>query len=259
MKSKSVFVVLLAVLSLGLFIIPAVLPAQPTNGTEQSKIAVPYPAYGAVYLEEFVGEIDFGGVNDSVWVITSTGTASAVTYEDSMVQGGAVLLSLDSTGGAGYSEIELQYGQPTWRMEAGKDLVFEARVVPGAVLTHEYFVGLSQLNTAIADSIIKGVGFTVEGDSNILFISNDGLTQSADSSDTGVDFADSTGVTFRIWYDGNDRTRFYVNNNYVGQVTGTASRPDSIWMAPVITIEQNGLAGQLHDLWADYVYLQIER
>ena len=261
--------VLLLVLGLGLWNVAA--NAQPTNYTVQGKTGIPAPSYAVTFLDDFLGFIDIakasltasmGGstsASDSVYNVTVAGTNTFFAIRDSVIDGGAAQVYLDSTGGAGASDICVQLQTHPFRMIAGKELTFEAKLRPGVVGTHYYTIGMSQTSTTANDSIVQGTGFIVKGDSNLYFMTNNGVTQSADTNDTGVDLADSTDVTVRWSWDGRNTIRYWVDGDYIGQSTGTTARPDSVWMAPTLGMKQNSLAGVNHRLWLDYWYVQQER
>lgn len=233
-----------------------------TDEVMKKGIAVHNPAVEATYLEDFIDSV--GVVRN--WTVTVNGTSSFFRTHRDTLGIGVVEARLDTTGGAGQSDLNAQHIAHVWQLIKQKPLTFESLMITGVVGSHEYTVGLSQKSTTACDSVVKGIAFTCIGDSALLFVVNRGVTQNADTTDTGITLADSTAYRLGFRWDGANQITAYINGAVVATVTGSTARPDSIGMAPTLGFRQTGLAGIANmagltnqRLWLDYVYIKADR
>lgn len=133
----------------------------------------------------------------AAWTVTETqaGATQAVTGAV-----GGVLLLTNTTADNDVNQIQ---GPEAWKLQAGKETKFEARVKLSEVIQSDFFVGLSILDTDLVGGVTDFIGFRKDdGDALLDFAS---LKNSAGSSLTGLaTLVADTWITLGFIFDGSD-------------------------------------------------------
>ena len=175
------------------------------------------------------------------WFVTRTATGTpTLTVLDDGANGYLKILN----GTADNDLTNLQLNGESFKLRAGKMLVFESKFNITDLTYGEFFIGLSITDTAIMGTYVTSgssdhIGFAMLSAGPSLLYAVDKDNAGTDSSvDTGIDLVDATDVTVRIEIDGISVARFYVDGVLVG--TDTANLPDNEAMTPTVELRNYG-------------------
>tara|TARA_Y100000114_G_C11751700_1_gene324657 strand:+ start:1375 stop:2067 length:693 start_codon:yes stop_codon:yes gene_type:complete len=209
----------------------------------------------AVYFDDFI--------TDSVFSETADNGDYLVTVVDAGTDNGEVVkIADDAIGGqltittndADNDSVELQLNGESFKAEAEKSLIFEARIKGADVSEFDWFVGLSITDTTVLAGVSDRIGFTSpDATGDIDAVTEKDSTETL--TDTTKDLADNTFVILRFEVEGTSKVRFYVDSALVA--THTTNIPDDEALTPTLCIRNDGAAA--NTLTVDYVLAIQER
>ena len=192
--------------------------------------------------------------NASAWLLTviDGGTDNGESIVISDDEPGGVLAI--TTNDADNDACELQLNGEAFKVQSGKDLIFEARFKLNDVDTADWFLGLATTDTTVLAGTTESLGFRCpDGTGDIDYVCEDNSTET--TGDTGIDLADDTFVTVRLEVRSNERVKFFVNGALVG--TSTTNIPDGDAVTPTMCVRN--ASGAASTLEVDYFFVAQER
>lgn len=204
----------------------------------------------SVFYDDFNGvAVDDVTANDEVkWTrIVDTGCTVVIEAD---TQHGFAHFTCDSGDNEGGS---IQANE-TFKLTAGKKLIFEARFLMTDADDGDIAVGLAENHATNPEAMILGAGiwFQVNEGSGALLAKCG--TAGAQSLATGVTLTDAAAVRAGFVYDGQSTVKCYVNRVYVGAFTSGLPTTEMTPSAYYI----NG-AGDTDSMKLDYIFAAAER
>ena len=230
-----------------------------------------------VFFDDFIAGsgIENGGSASATadlgnWLATLTGsTPTAVIADDE--PGGVLHIT---TSASDNDSAELQLNGESFKVAAGKDITFVARLkftAAAAPLTSiDWFMGLATTDTTVMDGVTEAIGFGSyesatpgllnAGSANINFFCGNTMTDwttvaAYTTGDSTVDYVDDTYVTLGFRVVSNTTVKFYVNGAFVGRSATNIPNGDAV--TPTICIQNNAAAAK--QMQVDYVYVSQVR
>jgi len=162
-------------------------------------------------------------VDDEDYAFTNA-TAGTMTIDPAAENG---VLLLDAASSTATQGAQMQRPAATFKPEAGRVILFEARVKVADVATGpELFIGLGNIDTTIisssAVSTTDHIAFTSITDDNVL-LANAEKAGAGTTKATGTTLVDGTWVKLGIRVDGVDSASFYVDDVLVSTIDTTAN------------------------------------
>lgn len=225
-------------------------PARFTNGVSTvgktdvlGDYGLPDPTAWHTYFNDF----DTYAAGD--WTVTETqaGATQALTDAD----GGALLITNTGTEN---DLVGMQLVPESFTFEAGKKLIFKARVTLGEATQSDFVIGLHVTDTSpVASAPSDGVYFRKDdGDTNWDFEVRASSAQVGGAS--AVATASTTAVELAFAYDGASSISYYVDGTKIGDIDGT---PPTTELALSFAIQAGEAA--VDTLTVDYVFATKER
>lgn len=199
---------------------------------------------------------DFDTYGAGIWTVTTVGTTptAALTNGD----GGRLLLTTTAASGDG---IFLQKIGEGFLMEAGKPAGFKTKFQVSNATNATFAVGLQVTDTTPLD-VTDGIYFLkAAATTNIQAIVRKNATTGSISipsitTPPGVpNLANNTDMTLGWWYDGKNEVRFYVNDQQVGTLDGSATYLPDTTLTPSFGVQ----AGTAAIVTASYDFIEATK
>lgn len=212
-----------------------------------------------VYFDDFiVGGHAAGGkfaetANQGEWLATFTeagGGDAAINISDDE-PGGVVALVNDA---ADNDSIEIQLNGEAFKVNADKDIYFQARIKVDDADLCDWFIGLATTDTTVIDGTTESIGFrNASNTADIRTICEDNSTET--TSDTGEDMADDTFVILSFHVIGNTKVKYFVNG--IQKAESITNIPDGD--AVTLTAAVQNASAVSRTLEIDYIYCRQPR
>lgn len=157
-----------------------------------------------------------------------------------------------TTNDAAADACQLQLNGEAFKLAVGKPLFFKAKIILGDISETDFFIGLAVTDTTILAGVTDRVGFELNHDGNLDFLTEQNSTEN--SADTTVNVADGTiatestkAVTVGFYWDGVDTLTPYVDDVAYAAMTDNGSTilvPDDETLTPTIAMLVPGAAAE---------------
>ena len=164
-----------------------------------------------------------------------------------------------TTNDAAADACQLQLNGEAFKLAVGKPLYFEAKFALGDVSETDFFIGLAITDTTVLAGVTDRVGFELNNDGNLDFLTEQNSTEN--TADTTVDVADgtiatesTTAVVVAFYWDGVDTLTPYVDGVAYSAMTDNATTilvPDDEALTPTIAMLVPGAAAE--SAYIDYI------
>lgn len=228
----------------------------------------------AVYFDHFVaasfgsGEQKFSSTADSGdWLATQVGTNTLVVRDDA--QNGVIRIT---TGGTASDGMACQLNGESFKLQAGKDIVFEGYFQLGDADQSIFLFGLGITDTIPStgwtDYVCFHTGSSTDLSSGVLYCGTgkdasggsgvgqetSGVTHTSTNTSIGYTLADSTWVYLRAEINGTSSVKFYVNGDLAA--THTTNLPDNEVLTLTLECKTGNSAAETFD--CDYLFAAQE-
>jgi len=195
---------------------------------------------------------DFDQFVAADWTVTETqaGATQALTSGD-----GGWLALVNSAANNDLNAIQLN--PASFSFTAGKKAFFRARLKVDSASLAAFVVGLQVVDTTPLD-VTDGVYFLkAAGAATIDAIVRKNATTGSNSASAIASVADNTFVTLGMYYDGDSKVYYSVNETVLGSLSATSAYlPDTITTVSVAVANGSAVA---RTLTLDYVFAAFER